>query len=329
MIGTDFRRKKIETLTLGEKMKKIRGERRLSINEISRSTRIQGKYLEYLENGEYEKLPADVYVKGFLKTYAVYVGVNESSLIKLYEREHGIQKNIKKIDDQDKMIEPVKLSKLVITPKIIIASLVVILVLLGFFYIYKEVNTFIAEPKLIITWPADGEVIEANKVDVKGFTERDSQLFINDQPVLINDDGEFNESVGLQAGLNTILIKSKNKFGKESTRSVSIQANIQEAPSEGIKPEETNVADSEKKIEMEVTVRPDPTWLSVEADGSVVFSGTLLPSAVQKFQAKEKISITSGKGNGTFIKVNGKDIGVLSNNPGIVRDVIFNSDTKY
>jgi cytoskeleton protein RodZ len=329
MIGTEFRRKKIDTLTLGEKMRKIRSERRLSFYEISKSTRIQIKYLEYLENGEYSKLPADVYVKGFLKTYASFVGISEKSLIKLYEREKGIHKNIKKTDDQEKLIEPVRLSRLVITPKILIASFVILLVISGFFYLYREINTFIAEPKLVVTWPADGETIEGNAVDVKGLTERDSQVFINDQPVLINDEGEFSESVGLQGGLNTIFIRSKNKFEKESSRVITVQASIQEISAEKIKQENPNYIEEDNMLELEVTVRPDPTWLSVEADGSVVFSGTLLSSAIQKFQAKEKISVTSGKGNGTYIKINGKDIGALSNDPGIVRDVTFTADSKY
>ena len=45
-----FTTKKIDSLTLGERMKKIRDERRLSLAEISKSTKIQIKYLEYIED---------------------------------------------------------------------------------------------------------------------------------------------------------------------------------------------------------------------------------------------------------------------------------------
>ena len=71
-----FVKKSVETLTLGEKLKKIRSERRIGLTDISRFTKIQLKYLEDIEEGRYEKLPSDVYVKGFLKSYAKFLGVN-------------------------------------------------------------------------------------------------------------------------------------------------------------------------------------------------------------------------------------------------------------
>jgi cytoskeleton protein RodZ len=329
MVSNEFKRKKIDSLTLGERMKRIRSERRLSFNEISKNTRIQIKYLEYLENGEYEKLPADVYVKGFLKSYAEYVGANERSLIKIYEREKGIQKNIKGIEIKEKIIEPVHLSRWVVTPKIIVASVVTLFVFLGFFYLYKEVDTFIANPRLVIVSPEDGAVIDGRTVTVSGITEKDSEAVINDQPVMVNDAGEFSEEVGLQEGLNVITVKSKNKFDKEAIKSVSISANYQDSIPDNPSPEIINDNAENKKIDMEVSVRPSPTWISVEADGNIVFSGTLLPDAVQTFSAREKISVTSGKGSGTYIKVNGKDLGALSKDQGIVRDVVFDTNTKY
>ncbi len=90
------------------------------------------------------KLPADVYVKGFLRSYAIFMGLNEASLIKQYEREKGIQKNIKKIVDAEENGTPIKFSSLVITPKMIIVSAVILLALGSFLYLYMEVNNFIS-----------------------------------------------------------------------------------------------------------------------------------------------------------------------------------------
>ncbi len=329
MVSDEFKRKKIDSLTLGEWMKKIRSERRLSLSETSKGTKIQAKYLEYLEGGQYLKLPADVYVKGFLRSYAAYVGINEKMLIKLYEREKGIQKNIRKIDNKEKLIEPLKLSKWVVTPKLIIGTLIASLIFLGFFYIYKEVDSFVSAPRLVVTSPQDGETIEDRSILVKGSTEKDAEVFINEQPISVNENGDFSENISLQGGLNVILIKSKNKFDKESIRSLSIKSNAEESASENQEGQENNSVIQKKSIELEVTVRPGPTWLSIESDGSIVFSGTLSPSTVQNFSAEEKISVTSGKGNNTYIKINGKDVGVLSDDPGIVRDIVFDASKKY
>jgi len=212
-------------------MKKVRSERRLSLSEISKNTKIQSKYLEYLENGEYEKLPADVYVRGFLGSYAAYLGVNEKALAKLYEREKSIQRSIKKIDDRDNSVGPVKLSRFVITPKFFVIFFISIFVLAGFFYLYREASSLTAYPRLVIMEPSDGEIIEERITNVKGVTDKDAQAFINNQPVLVNDKGEFSENVELQEGVNVIIVKSKSKLDKESAQTITIQA-VSKAPEE-------------------------------------------------------------------------------------------------
>jgi len=331
-----FTTKKIDSLTLGEKMKKFRNERRLSLADVSRSTKIQAKYLEYIEEGEYMKLPADVYVKGFLRSFAIFACMNEAALIRQFEREKGIQKNIKKIVDIDENRKPIKFSSLVITPKMIAAIVVVILAIASFTYLYMEVNNFISEPRLVIIKPSDGSSTEETSTHVTGVAEKDSLIFINDQPVLVNENGEFSENVGLKSGLNVITVKARSKFNKEATKSVSVNANFQDSsevsleniPDGQDQNESQNGQQNPESISAEVFVNPNPTWLSVEADGNLVFSGVLLPQSMQTFEAKEALSITSSKGSETFVKINGKELGSISNDSGIARDVQYNAGGK-
>lgn len=327
-----FTTKKIDSLTLGERMKKIRNERRLSLAEISKSTKIQVKYLEYLEEGDYMKLPADVYVKGFIRSYAIFMGLDESSLIKQYQREKGIHKNIKKISDNDNNSKPIKFSSFIITPKIIVFSTIVLIVLASFLYLYKEVNSFISEPRLVIIKPSDGAVIDGNMTHVTGIAEKDSLVFINDQPVLVSENGEFGEDVGLKSGINAITVKARNKFDKEAVQTISINANFQDSSQQAAEQfPEQNISEQSQEtnpVSAEIFVSPDPTWLSVEADGNLVYRGVLLPQSIQNFNAKNMISISSGKGNQTFVKINGKDMGALSDSPGVVREMKYNSSGK-
>ncbi len=107
------------------------------------------------------------------------------------------------------------------------------------------------------------------------------------------------EDVGLKSGLNTINVKARSKFNKETTRSVTVNANFQDSSQAqtGDVPQEVaqNEQQNSSPISAEVFVNPNPTWLSVEADGNLVYSGVLLPQSVQTFEAKNIISITSGK----------------------------------
>lgn len=325
-------------MTLGEKLRKIRGDRRLSLLEISRATRIQVSYLESLENGEYDKLPADVYVKGFLRNYAEFLVVNEQALIKLYEKEKGIKKNLEqsKSTYQNKTkAEPVRISSFVFTlPKIAI-TLAIVLIVLGFVYLYNEIGSFAHAPRLVVLSPRANAELEGNSVTVEGVTDKDAKLFINDQPTLVNDDGKFRENLTLQSGVNVINVKSVNKFQKEASETVTIQSRLAEQVA-GEMDERDNEGETtdgskekNKELEMEIRVDPGPVWLSVEADGNTVFSGTMLTGATQMFKAQDKFVVNSGKANATFVKFNGKDIGALSAEPGAARGVTFNQDTQY
>ncbi|WP_428269350.1 helix-turn-helix domain-containing protein [Haliangium sp.] len=63
-----------------------RHERAMSIDEISGVTRIPVRSLERLESGRFEELPADVFVRGFLRSYARCVGLDEEDTIRRYTR---------------------------------------------------------------------------------------------------------------------------------------------------------------------------------------------------------------------------------------------------
>lgn len=327
-----FTTKKIDSLTLGERMKKIRNERRLSLAEISKSTKIQSKYLEYLEEGEYMKLPADVYVKGFIKSYATFMGLDDIGLIKQYQREKGIHKNIKKISDDDKNNIPIKFSSFIITPKIIIISAIILVAVAILAYLYKEVNSFISTPRLVVIKPSDGLSVDGNSTHVTGIAEKDALVFINDQPVMVNENGEFGEDVGLKTGLNIITVKARNKFDKETSQTVSVNANFHDSSQQepGSVPEQNVPEQSENSGEFyaEIYVSPNPTRLSVKVDGDLKYSGLLLPQSVKTFNVKNVISVTSDKGNQTFIKINGNDMGILSDIPGVVRNIEYNFKGK-
>jgi len=70
---------------LGELLRKARQERGLSLAQVEEATRIRSAYLQALEEEAYERLPAPVYVKGFLKNYALYLGLDAQQALGLYQ----------------------------------------------------------------------------------------------------------------------------------------------------------------------------------------------------------------------------------------------------
>ncbi|KKR19523.1 MAG: hypothetical protein UT50_C0031G0002 [Candidatus Moranbacteria bacterium GW2011_GWA2_39_41] len=330
MVG--FTKKSVRTLTLGEKLSNLRSERRISLNEVSRSTKIQLKYLEYLEAGDYKKLPVDVYVKGFLRSYAEFLGVDENVLIRLYEKEKGIKKNLEKANgDTGNKKEIINMSPFLITPKIIAVALGVLFAFGPLIYLYREIGAFANTPKLVVLSPMQNEIENSNSVLVTGVSDKDAKIFINDQPILISDEGRFSESLALQVGTNSIAVKAVNRFDKETVENIIVQSNYAEKEQNTTNEQiSSDVAEAKQnKISIELSANPGPVWVSVEADGNLVFSGTMLMGAIQSFSASEKISISADKANATLVKFNGKDIGALDTKPEAIENVIFTKDTSY
>ncbi len=335
MVG--FSKKKINSYTLGEKLKRIREDMRISLAEIAKATKVKQSYLEKIEAGDFDNLPPDVYVKGFLKSYAGYLGVDDEEVVQQYKKECGIKDCMKKIQTMPQK-KKLNFPSITVTPRFFTTAFVVLVVLGGFFYFYREIGNFSQDPRLIIMQPVGDLSIDNGTLDVVGITDKDSKVFINNQPVFVNERGEFKENLGLQNGLNNIVVKSISRFDKEIEKIFNISANYEIQVAEGSENHQEKImgAMDEKsdaeigsgKVKIEVRVEEFPVWVSVKIDDKDVQSGTMLPGSVQIFEAEEKIAVTSGKANKTFIKFNGQDIGVLGDEPGVIRDVIFNKNTK-
>ena len=74
------------SITLGEKLRQAREERGISISEVAEQTRISPMYLESIENDNYKPLPGGIFNKGFVKSYAKYVGIDENEALQDYSR---------------------------------------------------------------------------------------------------------------------------------------------------------------------------------------------------------------------------------------------------
>jgi cytoskeleton protein RodZ len=71
--------------TLGEKLRREREVRGVSVKEISEATRIHVNFLNALEENDFGSLPGGVFVTGFLRNYAVHLGLDADKIVAEYE----------------------------------------------------------------------------------------------------------------------------------------------------------------------------------------------------------------------------------------------------
>ena len=72
--------------TLGENLRAAREQRGVSISEVAEQTRIAPMYIECIENDNYKPLPGGIFNKGFVKSYARFIGYDENQALQEYNR---------------------------------------------------------------------------------------------------------------------------------------------------------------------------------------------------------------------------------------------------
>jgi hypothetical protein len=71
---------------IGTALRTARESRGISLDRASRDTRIHSDYLAALERESFHALRADVYVRGFLRSYSSYLGLDADKVITVYDR---------------------------------------------------------------------------------------------------------------------------------------------------------------------------------------------------------------------------------------------------
>jgi cytoskeletal protein RodZ len=69
----------------GERLKREREMREVSIDEVTKATRISRRFVEALENEDWDRLPGGVFGHGFVRTIARYLGLDEDGLLGDYD----------------------------------------------------------------------------------------------------------------------------------------------------------------------------------------------------------------------------------------------------
>lgn len=194
--------------TSGELLKETRISKDKSVEEIAAKIKIKPEYITFLEKNDFDSLPSGTFAKGILRKYAATLNINPDTVIAMFRRDftedesgHILPKGL---------IEPVSKSSRVIPINLIlvVVGITSFLSFLGF-QLYNYLNL----PRLEIHQPISGEIY-ASKITVKGTTDPDNTITINNQKVTVGDTGDFSLDLTFPSGTHSIIIQATNRQGK-------------------------------------------------------------------------------------------------------------------
>ncbi len=324
--------KRVADFSLGELLERRREELGITIKQAEKETKIRSEYLQNIEAGAFDKLPDDIYTRGYVKNYADFLGFETTPLLNLYkkERQAFVQRrgpSKAKVNNQSLGLKPLDTPRFVVTPRSLLVLLGIALVGLIIGYIAWQLSVLSAPPKLTVD-NKEGSTVTTNIVYITGKTDESADLFINDAQVATAADGAFREKVTLVDGPNQVKVTARSRLNKSTTVVRTINARL---------PKEDAVIGATSAVaggvELVVRVGPDAANISVNADGKDIFSGTMTAGSEQTFRASDTIKLSTSNASSTQLilsntVVTKKDLGKVGTSAEPKNDLIFSKDTK-
>ncbi|MEI6690219.1 MAG: helix-turn-helix domain-containing protein [bacterium] len=194
--------------TAGQLLCDKRLEKGLTIDDVARRLKVRPEYLVAVESNNYSVLPGNTAAKGFLRNYARALYLNPDTILAMFRRD---------FDENEKgqIIPKGTLTPLSRKPRLISANLILISVgILTFLaFLGWQIFSWLSLPKLEVYSPINGEVY-VGKVSIRGKTDLDATITINNQKVLIDQTGNFNLDLVFPPGTHSVLLQAESRANK-------------------------------------------------------------------------------------------------------------------
>lgn len=274
---------------LGEQLKRAREEKNISLDEIQAVTKIQKRYLQAIENGDFEKLPGSFYTKAFIKSYAEEVGLNYERLMRTYKHE------LPKTSEQSESLPPRRTRTTVISP----ARSKLLSALPGLFVFFVVIGI------LAIIWMLNINSSDGTRVD--DMDENDQNVVVEQNERAISDENNKIEPIH----------ESEEEHEKHDDEMIDNNSRQYEAEKLGIlekisvKGDTTNFRLSKTdEFQLDFTFSGD-SWLKIQGSNGKLYVNEGFSNGQEvtfNFQDEENVRIRIGSTPHIKMFVNGEEV---------------------
>lgn len=278
----------------GDRLKREREMRGITLDEITESTKISRRHLEALESEHFEQLPGGVFNKGFVRAYARFLGIDEDQAVADYsaasnEQPEPENKFPLEIHEEPKRELNPRRSKVPLV--FALATLVGVLVGYGFWMKSKP-----HAPAAVQTQPtARATAVSEPQAQVPAPKSESSP---GGEPVKTSA-----EAVPSKPPAKPVPQETKAVQPSEQASTAAADVSADPPPSPVVK---------ENAFFVQVKAKED-SWVSIVADGKSVMQRVLSADKQKKIKAGKSVILRTGNAGGIEVSFNGRPLGALGN----------------
>jgi cytoskeleton protein RodZ len=308
--------------SFGERLKLEREKRKITLEQISASTKIGIRMLQALEEDKFDQLPGGIFNKGFVRAYARFVGLDEDQTVADYleasgdappvstaiavpedeSRENTARENAENVS----RLESIGNAPARELPWGLFAAVLLVVALtlsLWSRHQREQARQSVRRSQTTASTPSPSEQLSGN-----GSGEGSGEV-PNKAPV---------EDTG--AGLPSLGSRSSGSPNSASPSSPKTSSSALPKP-QGTAPQDRAPAATPGQFTVVVEVREE-SWVSITADGRTLVSQVLAPGSTQTVRGRKEIIVRTGNAAGVGFLFNGKKLD-LAGESGQVKTVTF------
>ena len=279
---------------VGEHLKKSRLNKKISLKIVVKDLHINLDLLKRIENNDFSNNLKLVYLIGYIRAYAKYLGLNDNEVVKQFKDQNLIDIS-DTIDELPKPLEIGNFNFNFVTKTLSISS--IIFISLGFYFLFVRTNdiypSYSILPDLPESLKSEIEEIEIQSTlqNVKKIASVDS---INEKLTSTSTDTTIND----------------NFSGNESSVIASIPDN--------------KLAKSTNIITLKFL---DSTWIQLRnKQDQIILSKLMSINDEYSYSIVDNLTLTSGNAGNILVLINGKTRGKVGKKGEVIDSMVINSD---
>jgi cytoskeleton protein RodZ len=307
--------------SIGDFFKQVRETKGLTVDEVASKTRIRTDFVKALEEGNFAKLPDQVFARGFVRSYARSLGLDEEDAIHrfiqsagaFYEKQDERERlKVRQAEEERKR----KANRKAVAIAIGIAILTLVILL------SREQSSLLVRRTPTEPPPSTAKrttTPEASKTDAPVRPEGDISTGAakSKSPDTASNPPTTRSESGPARGAAPPTVTAS--MPQQTTTPVS-PAPVGDGPLGGLSIDGTTSAEEPLVLDLEAT---ELSWVVIQVDGGSPQEALLRPGEKAKWKGQDQFTLTLGNAGGVKALLNGKPQKPFGPSGKVARDILL------